>query len=77
MIDQIILKLIAPISQCNQECDAKTVVRENIEQMDEEQKIQYVHNLCHMYGAVSLLLKIIAIAFIIQTIFFGFFFRLR
>ncbi len=79
MIDQLILKLITPFAQCNQEqdCDAKTVVRANIETFDDEQKINYAHNLCHMYGALSLLLKIVAVAFIIEIVFFSFLMRFR
>ena len=77
MLDQFILKLITPFSQCNQECDAKTIVREKMDDFDDEQKINYAHNLCHMYGVVNLLVKILAVAFIVQTIYFSFFFRMR
>lgn len=77
MLDQLILKFITLFSQCDQECNAKDIVRANMENFDEEQKIQYVHNVCHLYGGACLLFKICAVALIFQIIFFSFFFRLR
>lgn len=77
MIDHLIAKFISQFAQCHQECDAKVIARQNMDNFDDEQKIQYVHHVCHMYGIMVTLVKVLAIAFVAQTIIFNIFFKLR
>ncbi len=77
MIDNLIAKLASHFGQCHQECDAKEIARQNMDNFDDEQKIQYVHHVCHMYGVMSAIAKFFALAFVVQTIIFNIFFKLR
>lgn len=77
MIDHLIAKFTSLFSHCDQECDAKAIARQNMDTFDDEQKIQYVHHVCHMFGVLSNIVKFFAIAFIFQTIIVSLFFRLK
>jgi len=71
-----LVKIMNLLPRCMQECEAKTILRDQFENSDDEQKIETTHHICHQVGYYDLLVKILFGAFIMQTIFFTLFFRM-
>ncbi len=63
--------------RCTQECQAKQITRDYFNQLDEEQKIEMTHDLCHQVGYFDLVVKVVLAFLILQTIFIYFILRMR
>lgn len=63
--------------RCLAECQAKQITRDYFNQLDEEQKIEMTHDLCHQVGYFDLILKVVLVLLVLQTIFIYFILRMR